>query len=138
MDYLSLRFFSTCTCMSMDVCVCVCVCVFKIWVIVVVGERSQSKCDRRITTICEGWRKNEGFGTHMHTYGASRNSRLFYFFGNSAQPAKKRSNNTQKLPSFFFFLFSFSFSSRFLSLSPSSFLRVGSIICSEIGKAQEE
>ena len=102
MDYLSLRFFSTCTCMSMDVCVCVCVCVFKIWVIVVVGERSQSKCDRRITTICEGWRKNEGFGTHMHTYGASRNSRLFYFFGNSAQPAKKEATTRRNfLHSFF-------------------------------------
>ena len=102
MDYLSLRFFSTCTCMSMDVCVCVCVCVFKIWVIVVVGERSQSRCDRRITTICEGWRKNEGFGTHMHTYGASRNSRLFYFFGNSAQPAKKEATTRRNfLHSFF-------------------------------------
>ncbi len=41
----------------------------------------------------------------------------FIFFGNSAEPDRKRSNNTQKPPSFFFFPFSISFPSRFLPLS---------------------
>ena len=116
---------------------------------VAITGQSQLNWDtnRRIETIWEGRSESGRSDMHAHIQKKKQRERrrkkkerrgtvgCFIFFGNSAEPATRRtrSNNIQKLPSSFFPILypSFFFSSSLsLSLSPSfsSFLRVVSII----------
>jgi hypothetical protein len=102
-----------------------CVCVQNI------GDSSRTKSvkmrQRGITTIWEGWRKNEGSGTHAHIRREDEQSAVLFFLEIVPnQPEKEATTRRNLLHSFFFY--SPSLSRLAFSLSHLSFVSFPSFL----------